>query len=271
MPDTFNPAVFILIRFAMVAPFSTAFNDRDVARKWLARRTPVFHTICLPGLERQTVRPTATLIGLVEGLENEADIIIGAVGDVKSKRLVPAFQSSDAGGAQSIMNAFRKEMVKHVQESHTHIITIRLDNDDAIHEAYVENIVNHFHKELRSKPDESDFFASYAFGMQADNNGLYTYVYPNGPFQARMEKLKPDFPADKVKGVYVINHTKVFREKNASLIVIQSPSWIQYIHGSNVANCLKGGALKIEGIESLLRGFGLSPSVFKEDLASLSA
>lgn len=260
MKARFNPAVFVLIRFAMVAPFSKAFLDRSVAKTWLEKRIPIFRDVCLPGLEIQTRKPDCVLAGLVEGLEDEAETILGLAGDALDMRVV--FQQSAPESIQPIMATFRQGMAGMVDSDVTHVITIRIDNDDALHKDYVRTVVDHFRRKFEKGLLGDDMFASTIFGSQTNGVEFSTYLYPNGPFQARIETLGGNRTIAGIKGVYAINHTKVFDTENASMLVSQSPLWIQFIHGDNVSNSIKNGSIRLPDPDAFLADFGLTRTSF---------
>lgn len=255
MPPEFNPAVFVEIRFAMIAPYSEAFKDTDVARKWLSDRMPIFRNVCVPGLNMQSRKPDAVLLGYVDGLFNESQQALKAIDE--SLKPTPVFQKVCDDQIEEITQVFSRGLASFVRTEHTHVISIRLDNDDAIHKDYIKGIVDHFKLALENKPDATDFFASYPFGMQTDGKDFVANIYPSGPFQARMEATHRD-----LKGIYGINHVKASRKKNFSLIVKNTPYWIQYVHGSNVSNKIKQGSLRLTGIENLTVDFGLNENSF---------
>lgn len=239
----------------MIAPYSDAFADLAVARRWLADRVAIFRSICVPGLNLQSYKPDAVLLGYADGLYAEANMASSLLDASLSP--TPVYQLRSDTEFEEITQVFKTGVLNSLKEDHTHVISIRLDNDDAIHKDYVMNIVEHFRIEFEKNPNATDFFASYPFGMQADAENLYAFIYPNGPFQARMEAC-----ARPLKGIYAINHTKVLERKNFSLIVKNTPYWIQYVHGGNVSNNVKVGSLRLTKDNDIMLNFGLSTTSF---------
>lgn len=119
-------------------------------------------------------------------------------------------------------------------------IITRIDNDDALHTAYIANI--QFYAE---KLDVGHFidFSGYCYKIKTD--GLWEsnkYVRTVSPFVSSIEDgTKP------IKGVYRDKHANL--SKHGHVFKSEKRMWMQIIHDTNVSNKVNGIGAKLDHIQ----------------------
>jgi hypothetical protein len=123
---------------------------------------------------------------------------------------------------------FREEVARRC--SSLHLITTRLDNDDAVARDFVASV----HAEFES---QDRLFVNFARGLQIDRSGaVHRYDYPSNPFVSLIEK-RADLPPHTVFGSPA--HMQV-RSDGPLREVITTPKWVQVVHDGNIANSVRG-------------------------------
>ena len=241
----FKPFVVVITRFAMATGFasSSRAQDPEPLRQWMMRRLPLFERTCLPAMYNQEFKPDLWMVGvrseLMKDLESEPFTQLPFV------RLVAQYPL-DEGPCEhpehfnSAINVFGTAIASELPTDATHVLTIRLDNDDIIHPYYVAVIRRYAEFVAADSIDISDHVLSMAFGLQRNQKEYSPILYPNGPFQSRLEKVgsTPFLTA------YDGNHIHLFNQKSVHIIMTKVPMWIQVMHGENVSNSIKRNAIR---------------------------
>lgn len=133
-------------------------------------------------------------------------------------------------------------------DSGDHIITSRVDNDDALHKDYIKAVQHYYHtKERRS--------GIYVFPLgwiyKPQGEKLYHVRYNRNPFLSRVEKH-----LDKLKTVYEYGHVELFKKKAVKYYRLEGHGhmWLQVIHENNLANKTWGDRKNISNLNK--RDFG---------------
>jgi hypothetical protein len=113
--------------------------------------------------------------------------------------------------------------------SSPYLITTRLDNDDAISRDYIASVQRAFRGQNRE-------FLTFPFGLQSFRGHLYNVYWQSNPFLSLIEKVGE---GGNVTTVFCVAHDRV-TERNSLKTVLRAPRWLQVIHGSNLANVLRG-------------------------------
>jgi hypothetical protein len=114
-------------------------------------------------------------------------------------------------------------------ETSPYLITTRLDNDDAISRDYMASVQLAFRGQNRE-------FISFPFGLQSFRGHLYNVYWHSNPFLSLIEKVGQ---SGNITSVFCVAHDRV-TERNSLKKVLSAPRWLQVLHGSNLANVLRG-------------------------------
>ncbi|MHC4949224.1 MAG: glycosyltransferase [Planctomycetota bacterium] len=208
---------FLLTRFNVRTRFAEGAPVCEPA--WLDARFDLFERFCLPSVRAQTVAGFRWLCFFDAGTPDafRARIDRCAEGDAFEAVFVEG-----AFGPERILEAVRTR----VRPGATHVITSRLDNDDAISRDYVEQVQATF----RGQDVE---VVNLAAGYCWHRGRIYLRRVPRGPFVSLVER---------VAGLRTIHGG---RHADAATLgpvrqLDDRPSWIQVIHGGNVSNRLRG-------------------------------
>ena len=112
------------------------------------------------------------------------------------------------------------------------IVTIRLDNDDAIALTFVERA----RQEAALVPPGT--VLNFKRGLTLSNGKIYTASGDSTPFTALVENAR-----SRVKTIWSVQHQLLKNEWRVHQIH-GPPFWIQVIHGENVANRIKGRLIR---------------------------
>jgi hypothetical protein len=134
----------------------------------------------------------------------------------------------------------------------SHIITTRLDNDDAIHESFVDEVQNSF----IARDFEAVNF-KYGYILNEGKLKLYFWRHPCNHFISLIEKW------DNFRTVYVRGHTE-FDSANPVRQIKTIRGWLTVIHQHNAVNDVVGIRWPLRALED---GF----SVLLKDLNTAEA
>lgn len=149
----------------------------------------------------------------------------------------PTFEPIFIDGAAS----FNQEVIKAVKgrtgDEYSHIITTRLDNDDAIHESFVQTIQSEFKGQ-----DEAliDIVSGYSLWTQ-HRTLLARIEKPLNPFLSLVERNGPELTTVSMRNH---DHWSTFQNRNT---IKGRPLWLQIIHGENQATLFGHKGWLVEG------------------------
>jgi hypothetical protein len=110
-----------------------------------------------------------------------------------------------------------------------HLITTRVDNDDALGRNHLAQVQRAFRGQERE-------FVSFPFGLQWFRGHLYNVYWPSNPFLSLIERVKG---TGEFTTVLCARHDRMRDTDNVKLL-IRTPQWLQSIHGGNLVNALRG-------------------------------
>lgn len=239
--------VIILTRFNLaIGGFRRKNHDHA---EWFARRMGEFRTACLPSVAGQERRPDQWLLGL-DGAQRET-----------ASPLEPIFSEHDwimpAWQHPGQLYPFDSVIEAHLKpETHT-IITIRLDNDDALHLGYVRQLLAYWGAVAAAKPTLSDAWLSFCSGAQYDGKAMRLINNVTNPFVARA--VSRSVVGKGGYTVYATSHQRTFDRMNGLKIITRDPMWLMNIHGTNVSNRMADARPRLAADE-LLPAFGIGRS-----------
>lgn len=207
--------------------------------EWLWSRLELFERVCLPSVTAQT----APVTWLVFFDDRCPDGFRGRVETLAGDTFVPVWtheRFATAGPAAAGEHA-----------SGTHLITTRLDSDDAIAADFCARVQAEF-------AGQELLYVSFPRGLQVDRQGrVYRYAYPSGPFLSLIER-RPWGGAPRT----VFGGGGLHRRARTlgPLREVQSPPmWLQIVHGGNIANGIRGVRTSPEALERFAIDLGEPP------------
>ncbi len=185
--------------------------------EWLEHRFSLFEKFCFPSITNQTCQ---NFKWIVLFSDITPDPFLEKIRFIKNRfsNFYPVFSSS----LESSFSDVKKFIDENFNASDTHLISTRLDNDDALHKSYVSRIQEVFNYQ------ESlivDTYRGYVLRTERPAIGLSTNRF--GPFLSLIEK-REGYETVVIKG---------HREwSNHQHIAIEEPLWLQVVHEKNWLN-----------------------------------
>ncbi len=218
MPSRAEFTHLILTRFNTAVDFAPGKKGLDQA--WLNARLLLFERYCLPSVAAQR---GATFKWLVfcdaqspewfkERLSSYGELVLPVYIDGPATDQVIARSVAASGLVSS-----------------AHVITTRLDNDDAIGNDHIRLIQRHFKRQDRE-------FLVFPFGLQLYRGHLYNCYWESNPFLSLIERVSAD---GSFTTVLCVEHNRV-RTAGRVRMIFSRAEWLQVIHGSNLLNTLRG-------------------------------
>jgi hypothetical protein len=151
-------------------------------------------------------------------------------------RRVESFQESPFFCPAYVDGLFRQATVQsallRLAPRTSHLITSRLDCDDAIATRYIETVQDHFCAQ--------DFeFVNFANGYILSGTKAYSFRYASNPFISLIERTQ-DF-----QSVFCGDHTLLSRRGPIRQIE-EIPGWLQVVHHRNLRNKVRGTPVTTE-------------------------
>lgn len=204
---------------------------------WLEHRFEIFERFCLPSVRSQTNQNFDWLVFFHPDMPAAYRERVRVYSEWKA--FVPVYSR----------NVFDLAMVQGVAaelvQGFSHLITTRLDNDDAICKTFVEAIQRRF--------VEQDFqFLNFTNGYIWKKEKLYPTQHFSNPFVSLVER------AEKCSTVYCRNHMEL-HHVGPILQIPDAAAWLQVVHGRNLSNDVWGIA---EEPRDLHEHFGIAPGNF---------
>lgn len=226
-----NTSTFILTRFNLKLWSKNKMNQNVRTKEWLKKRFLLFESYCLPSIINQTDKEFNWLCFFdintpSEYLERIEDY------QLKCVQFVPFFLDDYETKEHEIKML---DIIRDLKDKTDNLITIRLDNDDALRENFIQQIHS-----LGINQKQSKSIYSFISGMQYfEKYGIATKItYPDNHFLALIDLEYNKKFTDKT--VLSFRHDKI---NHLPYPFIQlsgfSAMWIEVIHSNNVANDIK--------------------------------
>lgn len=208
---------FVMTRFNLPHhPDMAAPSD-----EWLRERLDLFHRFTVPSLASQTVRPAGWMVVCRDDSPEWFRDELAMSDDVYEPVYISGQLTPEAAG----------HLVQERRGGADHVITTRIDNDDAISRDFVELVQRSF----RAQEFE---FVNLTTGAQWDGTHLYVMPYPRNAFISLIEKPNGEHP----RTVWLDQHGYLDRHGLVQEVSAH-PAWVQVVHGANLGN-------RVEGIRS---------------------
>ena len=201
-------------------------HNETLSEEWMSSRLEIFEKYCLPSVLKQTNLNFRWIIffDIKTTLPNRK-IIEKLLFDI------PFISIYYIAG-----NAFQTEqksyILEHLGNNTKHIITTRVDNDDVLHEKFIEKIQSCFSWQEYMAVN---FVKLYTLSITEDRPLKVNYVF-SGHFISLIEKIKEthDFIGCYSKG------DRFWNIKGKIIQIIDDVYCLELIHNTNVINVVRG-------------------------------
>lgn len=219
---------FLLTRFNILLWRQDKEGGKVRTTQWLEHRFSLFEKFCLPSIKNQTCQNFEWIVLFDSKTpDNFKNKIAGCQKDCS--QLIPVFVEPENG--RYFAEIFRSEIVKRLKAKR--VLTTYLDNDDALHIRFVEDI------KKRTLTVGDGTFINYDDGYQyyADEKFMMHVHYPKNHFVSVVEKGNPAT----LKGIFGYgSHATIDRIKDAKIECIKNlRMWCEVVHEKNVMNDAK--------------------------------
>lgn len=220
---------FVLTRFNIPLWNKDKRGRPVLTDKWLAQRFELFDSFCLPSIKKQSLQDFKWIV-LFD--EDTPLLYKEKIERYKNECIPfsPYFVSKKEG--RSFAQIFKRYILQETEKGDI-IITIYLDNDDALRYDYVETIT----KTALNVPDKT--FISFRYGLQyyTELNIATRVSYRKNHFICLVEKYENP---QSVKTVYGYgSHINVGSYKGTNWMLIETSKkeeWVELVHESNMDN-----------------------------------
>lgn len=203
----------------LVTRFNSPIGDDHppASEEWLRERVELFRKYGLPSVRSQTVPPDRWLIlcheespswfideleHLVEGIGEPVWLRRGPSGPLLSELCSPARSP--------------------------YLITTRMDNDDCVARDFIESIQGQFCEQRMEA-------INFTSGLQLHEGKVYAKLDPSNAFISLIERVEDRSPST----VFMDTHDQIGSHAFVRQVKTH-PMWIQVVHGSNIANTVRG-------------------------------
>lgn len=210
-----TPPLFVLTRFNIHHDATT-----DEGEAWLRARVDLFERFTLPSMRAQTSPPDRWLVychslaGSPEWFRERT-----ATWDIPWLEPVWLPTLDQAELTETVFGRLPPEGAEHV-------ITARLDNDDAV--------ARDFCQQIRAAARREREFINFPSGAQYADGKVYRRADPLSPFLAFVEPAKPDLST-----VFITRHDRASDVAPVRQIATH-PMWMAVIHGGNLVQQVSG-------------------------------
>lgn len=215
MPEQFSH--FLITRFNI--GFKSRYPEESVRREWMESRIAIFEKTTLPSICAQTEKNFTWLILFDPSTCKEHPDFIQKLQALDFCE--PVFHESKTFASQSLI---KTEISKRLDPSVRHVLTTRLDSDDAVHQDYIKDFQAHF------EPGKN-YIVNFTDGFAYSQNHLSEYKRNMVLFATFYECLD----SAELKTVYCVSHAAL--KKVAPVKYVHGkPMYIYYYHANNISN-----------------------------------
>lgn len=249
---------YILTRFNLRLWTKDKKRNETRTDEWLKQRFELFEKICLPSIMNQT---NQTFKWIVLFDSETPEFYKKKIQHYQNicKMFCPCFV--EAYKSRYFVSVFREEIQKRIEKNTNFLITTYLDNDDALHKNYIE--------EIQQMEVKRPTFVSYVYGIQyyTELNIATRVPYTNNHFISLAEPLNDN--QTNFKTVYGYgSHVDINKHKRIETVYIKNPQqdrWIEVIHETNMDNDVKMtfDTKLIKDVDQLKKEYGIDIQLSK--------
>jgi hypothetical protein len=197
-------------------------NPKGLQPEWLNRRLELFDLYCYPSLKQQTVQDFSWLV-LFDS--RTPDWFREKLNKYSSwKAFIPVYLDCPLPEEAGCPPSLKAAIAEQVPAGSTHLITTRIDNDDAIARNFLDSV-----RECYRGQDSQGIV--FPIGYQLYGGKLYLEYSRGNHFVSLVEKLA----GGSFSTVFVQPHNQLYLAAPI-LQVWRKPMWLEVLHGGNLAN-----------------------------------
>ena len=199
--------------------------------EWLAYRLSFFTEATLASIRAQSMLPTAWLVFLDDQAPDWLRDEMSALAE-DNRFLVPVYVPGPFTPASA------RDAIAGLPLTAGHLVTTRLDSDDALGIRFVEKVGAHAREQLAAGLSPDGLYLNATRGLQLDRRGMvFQLDYSSNAFISYLERRDPGTPPRTV--LQDGRHANA-RDHAPVLAFQDEPLWLQIVHGSNLANSITG-------------------------------
>jgi len=210
---------YVLTRFNIfIDNWKIRFHDHPAfisRNSWMDKRLSLFENYCLPSMQNQSCLDFKWIIAFDESTEPRHRKIIDLY-PKRFDRIIVVYTTEEK---------FVNDQKRIMGTQFKHLMTTRLDTDDALHEQAIRSLQDLF--------DEQTFeFLNFRHGFQYDlkSGQLFFGFGESSPFMTLVEKNEGD-----LKTVWTEPHQNIHQKYKAKQ-VRDKRYWLQIVHDLNLLN-----------------------------------
>ncbi|MEY8868853.1 glycosyltransferase [Meridianimaribacter flavus] len=217
---------FIITRFNLrLKEWSVTKHGDDVlSETWLANRFQLFETYCLPSVQQQTNQNFVWLLCFDTKTPEVYKKKIEAIANTYSN-IQLLYIDGQEQFSETISNTINQSLL----ETDTHLITTRLDNDDAIHNTFVDTIQSHFKPKKQLTIDCTE---GYQLILKQNKKPTLRKMHYVGNAFISLIEAKANFKT-------VLSRRHNLWSEVPSIQINTKRLWIQLVHQENISNAEK--------------------------------
>ena len=252
---------FIITRFNLkMNNITTKHGETVLGDTWLSDRFELFERYCLPSIKGQNEQNFTWLVYFdVDTPQAYKDRVAAIHSDYHN--FTPVYHD----GVEGLHGAIKEEIEGRLDDADTHLISTRLDNDDALHADYVKTVQSYYRGQKYSL---IDLVGGLSLGVEGPLM-LSKIDKPANPFVSLIE-AREGFDT-----VATRSHDEWL--KHEARKVVKGPRlWLQVIHARNITNefgrkgyLVSGGYLTAE--YSLLDAFHIDKTIYDDSVEKMTA
>lgn len=222
---------YILTRFNLRLWTKDKNRNHTRTEEWLKNRFELFEKFCLPSIMNQTNQSFKWIVLFDFQTPDKYRERISSYEKV-CRQFCPCYVEPER--SRYFVKVFKEEIHKRINKDTNILITSYLDNDDALHQKYVE--------EIQKMKVEFPTFVSYVYGIQyyTELNIATRVPYTNNHFISLIEPLDENQNFRSVYGYG--SHIAIHKYANTKTVYIDNTHqdrWIEVIHEANMDNDVK--------------------------------
>jgi hypothetical protein len=208
-----NTEHLLLTKFNILATSNYGAAAKRLERHWLEARIREFESFCLPSVAQQTSQNFTWVVFADELSPDWFRQYLDQHQDLLTPLYISGLMMNDTVGRRLQDAGFG---------CGNSLITSRLDNDDAIASAYIEEV-------QRRYTGQQLEFIDFPVGYRAYKAGLYGGLWRSNPFMSLYEQRMPGKP---FKTVYFKQHHLIGGSERVKT-VWSAPMWLRSVHATN--------------------------------------
>lgn len=247
---------FIITRFNLQLWKKDKHNHETQSKEWLEQRFYLFDKYCFPSVMKQSNKKFLWICLFdISTLQQYKDKI------TSYKKVLPEFIPLFLNEKETAVHGdYITKVIKYFKSEDSLLITMRLDNDDALNLNYVSIIKNNSERQT-----ENTTIVSFKYGIQYYVKERLAVKIPfyNNHFLAMIDKQydKDTIDNREVKHILQFNHYETSKYPYPFVCNTKDKDmWIEVIHATNVSNDCKMTFRQkaVEDVDFVKTNFGIN-------------